>query len=78
MKFQFILTLSVFLNGTYGQESFVRSRANLKGRGLANIFYPYDTAETKDLLTTQVIQLARQSVNDEAEKFEEALIAVMT
>ena len=52
MKFQFILTLSVFLNGTYGQESFVRSRANLKGRGLANMFYPYDTAETKDLITT--------------------------
>ena len=77
MKFQFIFTLSVFLNGTYGQESFVRSRANLKGRGLAYM-YPFDTAETKDLLTTQVIQLARQSVNDEAEKFEEALIAVMT
>ena len=57
MKLYSIITLLVFINGTFAQEYFVRSRAsaNWKGRSLANTFFSYSQPETKDLLQLQVI-----------------------
>ncbi len=57
MKLYSIITLLVFINGTFAQEYFVRSRAsaNLKGRDLASTIFSYGQSETKDLLQLQVI-----------------------